>query len=255
MMPSLFIGHGSPLLAVQQNEYSNFLTELGKRFKPKAIVIFSAHWESEILSLTYTNDVLDTVYDYYGFPEEMYQIKYPAKGSIKVAHMLEKRFENAGIKTRREEKRGLDHGSWVALSHMYPKADIPVVQLSVHPFLSPKEQFNIGQALQGIGEEDILVIGSGTTVHNFRWFYPDATEPAKEAVEFDNWIIDKVQKRDINSLDRYIQLAPNAQLAVPRPEHFVPLFLAMGSGDENKKPVVINQTYEFGTMSNLCIEF
>jgi 4,5-DOPA dioxygenase extradiol len=255
MISSLFIGHGSPFLAVQQNEYSHFLTELGKRFKPKAIVIFSAHWESEIPSLTYTNDVLETVYDYYGFPEEMYQIKYPAKGSTDVAHMLEKRFENAGIKTRREEKRGLDHGSWVALSHMYPKADIPVVQLSVHPFLSPKEQFNIGQALQGIGEEDILVIGSGTTVHNPRWFYPDATEPAKEAVEFDNWIIDKVQKRDIKSLDYYLQLAPHARLAVPRPEHFVPLFLAMGSGDENKKPVVINQTYEFGTMSNLCIEF
>ncbi|HZH01805.1 MAG TPA: class III extradiol ring-cleavage dioxygenase [Flavisolibacter sp.] len=255
MIPSLFIGHGSPFLAVQQNEYSHFLTKLGKRFKPKAIVIFSAHWESEILSLTYTNDVLETVHDYHGFPEEMYHIKYPAKGSTDVAHMLEKRFENAGIQTRREEKRGLDHGSWVALSHMYPKADIPVVQLSVHPFLSPKEQFNIGQALKGIGEEDILVIGSGTTVHNLRWFYPDATEPAKEAVEFDNWIIDKVQKRDIQSLDHYLQLAPHARLAVPRPEHFVPLFLAMGSGGENKKPVVINQTYEFGTMSNLCIEF
>jgi 4,5-DOPA dioxygenase extradiol len=255
MMPSLFIGHGSPFLAVQQNEYSNFLTELGKRFKPKAIVIFSAHWESEILSLTYTNDVLDTVYDYYGFPEEMYQIKYPAKGSTEVAHMLEKRFENAGLKTKREEMRGLDRGTWVALSHMYPKADIPVVQLSVHPFLSPSEQYNIGKALQGIGEEDILVIGSGTTVHNFRWFYPDAIEPAKEAVEFDNWIIDKVQKRDIESLDHYLQLAPHAQLAVPRPEHFVPLFLAMGSRDANKIPVVINQTYEFGTTSNLCIEF
>lgn len=228
MMPSLFIGNGSPFLAVQQNEYSNFLSELGKQLKPKAIVIFSAHWESEILSLTYTDDVLDTVYDYYGFPDEMYQIKYPVKGSIDVAQLLEKRFKNAGIKTKREEKRGLDHGSWVALSHMYPKADILVVQLSVHPFLSPKEQYTIGKALQGIGNEDILVIGSGTTVHNLRWFYPDATEPAQEAVEFDNWIIDKVQKKDIESLDNYLQLAPHASLAVPRPEHFVPLFLAMG---------------------------
>ncbi|MEO2255444.1 class III extradiol ring-cleavage dioxygenase [Paenibacillus amylolyticus] len=255
MMPSLFIGHGSPLLAVQHNEYSNFLSELGKQFKPKAIVIFSAHWESELLSFTYTDDVLDTVYDYYGFPDEMYQIKYPAKGTIEVAQMLEKRFKNVGIQTKREEKRGLDHGSWVALRHMFPKADIPVVQLSVNPFLSPKEHHNIGRALQGIGDEDILVIGSGTTVHNLRWFYPEATEPAKEAVEFDNWIINKVQQKDVDSLDNYLQLAPHASLAVPRPEHFVPLFIAMGSGNENKKPVVINQTYEFGTMSNLCIEF
>jgi 4,5-DOPA dioxygenase extradiol len=255
MMPSLFIGHGSPFLAVQQNEYSNFLSELGKSIKPKAIVIFSAHWESEILTLTYTDDVLDTIYDYYGFPDEMYQIKYPVMGSTEVAQILEKRFKNAGIKTRREESRGLDHGSWVALRHMYPKADIPVVQLSVHPFLSPKDQYNIGKALQGIGDEDILLIGSGTTIHNFQWFFPDATEPIKEAVEFDNWVIDKVQKRDLNSLDNYLQLAPHARKAVPRPEHFVPLFIAMGSGDENKTPIVINQNYEYGALSNLCIEF
>ena len=255
MVPALFIGHGSPYLAVQQNEYSSFLRKLGESLNPKAIVIFSAHWESEVLSLTYTDDVLETVYDYYGFPDEMYKIKYPAKGSIKIAEILEERFKNAGTKTRREESRGLDHGSWVALRHMFPKADIPVIQLSVHPFLPPKEQFNIGKALRGIGNEDILVIGSGTTVHNFQWFFPNATEPVKEAVEFDNWLIDRIQNKDLDSLDHYTQLAPNARLAVPRPEHFVPIFIAMGSGDDNKKPVVINQTYEFGAMSNLCIEF
>ena len=255
MVPSLFIGHGSPYLAVQQNNYSNFLQTLGQRIKPKAIVIFSAHWESEILSLTYTDDVLDTVYDYYGFPDEMYQIKYPAKGSTTIAQHLEDRFHSSGIKTKREEKRGLDHGSWVALRHMYPEADVPIIQLSVNPFLSPKEQYQIGKALQGIGAEDILVIGSGTTVHNFNWFFPNATEPKHEAVEFDNWLIDNVKKRDLESLNEYLQLAPHAQLAVPRAEHFVPLFLAMGSGDEKGIPRVINQTYEFGAMSNLCIEF
>lgn len=255
MIPSLFIGHGSPYLAVQQNEYSQFLSNLGKRYKPTAIVIFSAHWESEILSITYTDDVLDTVYDYYGFPEEMYQIKYPAKGSTEVARVLEKRFMSAGIKTRREERRGLDHGTWVALRHMYPQADIPIIQLSVNPFLSPKEQYNIGKALQGLGEEDILVMGSGTTVHNFNWMFPHAKEPVKEAVEFDNWVINMVQKWELTSLDQYRQLAPYAHLAVPRPEHFVPLFIAMGSGDKNRTPKVLNQTYEFGSMSNLCMEF
>ena len=180
MVPSLFIGHGSPYLAVQQNEYSTFLSQLGKRYNPKAIVIFSAHWESEILSLSFTDDVLETVYDYYGFPEEMYQIKYPAKGSTRIAKILEERFKNLGIKTKREEKRGLDHGSWVALRHMFPKADIPVIQLSVHPFLPPKEQYYIGQAIQGLGDEDILVIGSGTTVHNFNWFFPEATNLLKK---------------------------------------------------------------------------
>ncbi len=255
MMPSLFIGHGSPFLAIQQNEYSDFLRKLGERLQPKAIAIFSAHWESEILSFTYTDDVLETIYDYYGFPEEMYQVKYPAKGSTKIAQILEERFKNAGIQTRREEKRGLDHGSWVALRHMFPKADIPVIQLSIYPFLPPKEQYNIGKALRGVGEEDILVIGSGASVHNLQWIFPDATEPMKEAVEFDNWLIEKVKERDLDSLNNYRQLAPHADKAVPRPEHFVPLFIAMGSGDENKTPIVINQTYEYGSLSNLCIEF
>jgi 4,5-DOPA dioxygenase extradiol len=255
LVPALFIGHGSPFLAVQQNEYSRFLRELGGRYKPKAIAIFSAHWESETLALTYTDGVLETVYDYYGFPDEMYRVSYPAKGSIEFAEILENRFKRHGIRTEREVKRGLDHGSWVALRHMYPDADIPVIQLSVHPYLTPKEQFNIGQALQGLGAEDILVIGSGTTVHNLRWFFPDATGPRPEAAQFDDWIIDKVQKRDIDTLDRYQELAPHARLAVPRAEHFVPLFLAMGSGDGNKTPVVLHRSYDFGTLSNLCFEF
>lgn len=255
MVPSLFIGHGSPYLAVQQNEYSSFLNQLGKRIQPKAIAIFSAHWESEILSFTYTDDTLETVYDYYGFPDEMYQVKYPAKGSKAVAEQLEKRFAKAGIQTRREEKRGLDHGSWVALKHLYPKADVPVVQLSVHPFLSPKDQYEIGKALRGCGDEGILIIGSGTTVHNFQWMDPNAKEPLKEAVAFDHWLIEKVRERDLESLNEYRRLAPYGRLAVPRPEHFVPLFIAMGAGDETKTPIVLNQTYEFGAMSNLCFEF
>lgn len=255
MVPALFIGHGSPMMAVQTNDYSRFLGELGQRFKPKAIAIFSAHWESEELALTYTDGILDTIYDFYGFPDELYQVKYPAKGSVAIAEILEDRFKREGIQTKREQKRGLDHGSWVALKHMYPNADIPVVQLSVNPYLTPKEQHRIGRALQGLGTENILVVGSGHTVHNLRWLFPKASEPKAEAVQFDDWIIDKVQKWDIDSLDRYTELAPHARLAVPRPEHFVPLFLAMGGGDENKAPIILHRSYEVGTFSNLCFEF
>jgi 4,5-DOPA dioxygenase extradiol len=255
VVPSIFISHASPYLAVQTNEYTKFLNDLGKNITPKAIVIFSAHWESEVLSITYTDDVLDTVYDYYGFPEEMYKIKYPAKGSIKLSEMLESKFADNGIKTNRETKRGLDHGSWVALKHMYPDANIPVVQVSVNPYLSVKEQYNIGRALQGIGKEDILVIGSGTTVHNLRQIFPNETKPRPEATEFDDWLIDKVQNWDMEALERYVELAPHARFAVPRAEHFVPLFNAMGSGDELKTAKVINRSYEMGTFSNLCFQF
>lgn len=255
MVPALFISHGSPYLAIQENDYTKFLSELGKRFNPKAIAIFSAHWESDVLSLTYTDDVLDTVYDYYGFPKSMYEVKYPAKGSTAIANLLEDRFKECGIKTQREHERGLDHGSWVALKHMYPMADIPIVQLSINPFLSVEEQYNIGKCLRDLGREDIMIIGSGTTVHNLRWIFPDAKETKPEAKAFDEWLIDNIQKRDINSLNNYKELAPHANLAVPRPEHFVPLFIAMGSGDENNIPTVINRSYEMGTFSNLCFEF
>lgn len=255
MVPSLFISHGSPLLAVKTNKYSNFLQDLGKRIKPKAIVIFSAHWECEVLSLTYTDGVLDTLYDYYGFPKEMYEIKYPAKGSTKIAIMLEERFINHNIKPKIEFMRGLDHGSWVALKHMYPDANIPVIQLSINPSLCVNEQYNIGKALRNLGEEDILVIGSGTTVHNLNWISPEEIPVKLEVVEFDDWLIEYVQKKDLNSLNSYLKLAPHAKLVVPRAEHLAPLFIAMGSGNENNTPKVINRTYEMGTFSNLCFEF
>lgn len=255
MVPSLFLSHGSPNLAIEVNKYTAFLNHLGKRITPKAIVIFSAHWESEILSLTYTNDVLDTIYDYYGFPKKMYEIKYPAKGSTEIALLLEEQFMNNNIKTKIELMRGLDHGSWIPLKHMYPNANIPVIQLSINPSLSIKEQYNIGKALRNLGQEDILVVGSGTTVHNLNWIFPGEVSVRPEAVTFDDWLINHIEKRDLDSLDSYLKLAPNAKLAVPRAEHFIPLFIAMGSGDKNNTPKVINRNYDMGTFSNLCFEF
>ncbi|MEY4480097.1 MAG: hypothetical protein RLZZ267_775 [Bacillota bacterium] len=255
MIPAMFLCHGSPFLAVQKNEYSHFLNQLGRKYTPKAIVIFSAHWESDVLSLTYTDDVLDTVYDYYGFPKEFYEVKYPAKGSKVVAELLEQRFADAGIATRREEVRGLDHGSWVMLKHMYPDANIPIVQLSVNEALSPKEHYAIGKALAGLEQEDILVIGSGTTVHNLRWIYFHDKNVRPEALAFDDWLIQHTSTWDLDTLDRYEELAPHAKLAVPRAEHFVPYFIAMGAADLTRKPTIINRSYEHGTFSNLCYEF
>lgn len=255
MVPSLFLSHGSPNLAIEVNKYTAFLNYLGKRITPKAIVIFSAHWESEVQSLTYTNDVLDTIHDYYGFPIKMYETKYPAKGSTEIALLLEEKFMINNIKTKIELMRGLDHGSWIPLKHMYPNADIPVIQLSINPSLSIKEQYNIGKALRNLGQEDILVIGSGTTVHNLNWIFPGEVSVRPEAVAFDDWLIKHIEKKDLDSLDSYLKLAPYAKLAVPRAEHFVPLFISMGSGDKNNTPRVINRNYDMGTFSNLCFEF
>ncbi|GAX91185.1 DODA-type extradiol aromatic ring-opening family dioxygenase [Effusibacillus lacus] len=254
MVPSLFLAHGSPMLAIETNEYTHFLANLGQRIKPKAIVIFTAHWETEVLTISSRDDVYETIYDFYGFPDELYTVKYPAKGSTQIASILEERFENQGINVKKDSVRGLDHGSWTLLSRMYPEADIPVIQISVNPYLSANEQFKMGQSLQGLGKEDILVIGSGVTVHNLRIIKWGQTTPEPWAVEFDDWLIDKIQNRDLDSIFQYEKLAPHARMAVPRPEHFVPLLIAMGSGDSQTKAKVIHRSYEAGTLSYLCFE-
>lgn len=254
MVPSLFLAHGSPMIAIQTNSYTDFLTELGAKFQPKAIVIFTAHWESEILTISSTDDTYETIYDFYGFPEELYQVTYPAKGSTKIANLIQSRLNAQGILTKLDTSRGLDHGSWTILKHLYPKANIPVVQVSINPFLSPKEQWSIGNALKGLGEKDILIIGSGATTHNLRLLKWGQQTPENWAVEYDDWLIQHITEKNNEKLFEYESLAPHQSLAVPRPEHFVPLFIAIGSGIM-EVPQVLYREYEMGTLSYLCFQF
>ncbi|GIP39485.1 dioxygenase [Paenibacillus sp. J31TS4] len=255
MMPSLFLAHGSPMLAIQDTPYTRFLEEYAQPLRPDAIVVFTAHWESEVLAITDTDDVYETIYDFGGFPDELYAIQYNARGSRKLASRLAERFRQAGIESRLDAQRGLDHGTWTLLHRMFPQADIPVVQLSVHPYLPPAEQYRIGEALRGLGEENILVIGSGVTVHNLRLVNWQARETEPWAAAFDDWLIGKTAERDLPSLYRYEELAPYAKQAVPRPEHFVPFFLAMGSGRPEQPGEVLFRGYELGTLSYLCFRF
>lgn len=254
MVQSLFLAHGSPMLALEDTEYTKFLESLGKSLTPKAIVIFTAHWEQEQLTISAIDGTYDTIYDFYGFPQELYKINYPAKGSGKLAAILKNQFAQAGINAELDVNRGLDHGAWTLLYKMFPKADLPVVQISVNPFLSPDKQYQIGGALKQLREEGILVIGSGVTVHNLRMVHWGGSEPEQWAVEFDDWLIEKMEEADFISLFNYETLAPHAKLAVPRPEHFVPLLIAMGSGD-SQTAKVIHRSYDLGTLSYLCCQF
>jgi 4,5-DOPA dioxygenase extradiol len=137
---------------------------------------------------------------------------------------------------------------------MYPQADIPVVQVSVNPELSMDKQYKLGEAIRSLGQEDILVIGSGSTVHNLGTVNWNATEPVQWAVEFDNWLIEKVENDDKEALFSYRDLAPYAKAAIPREEHIVPLFIAMGSGQSNT-PRLLHRSYAYGTLSYICFEF
>jgi 4,5-DOPA dioxygenase extradiol len=256
MLPGFFICHGAPSLALEQNDYTRFLRELKDEIeKPKAIAIFTAHWENDILSISSRDDAYETIYDFGGFDPELYSIKYPAKGSTEAASLIESLFHKQGIATRRDSERGLDHGSWVVLRLLYPEADIPVVHISVNPKLPMKEQYKIGQSLTELKNNGVLVIGSGGTVHNLRALKWGQKQPEHWAVEFDDWLIDKVEKWDLDSLFDYERLAPHARLAVPREEHFVPLYLVMGSCDDRRKPKLLHRSYDFGTLSHICFQF
>ncbi|MEC0372227.1 DODA-type extradiol aromatic ring-opening family dioxygenase [Paenibacillus chibensis] len=255
MLSPVFLAHGSPFTLFEESEFTRFLKRFGQENRPKAIVIFSAHFESETTTIAATDDVHEMVYDYYGFPEPFYQVKYPAKGSKVVASIVEERLKRNHIPVQMKY-RGLDHGVFPIMMHAYPEADIPIIPVSVNPFLPARQQIAIGEALKGLEEEGILVIGSGFVSHNLREFDRDKdATPRVWALEFRNWIREKVTARDIEALSRYDVLAPHAAMAVPRAEHFVPLLIALGSGSASRDVRVLFDTIEHGTGTTLSFQF
>jgi 4,5-DOPA dioxygenase extradiol len=258
MLPSLFIAHGAPLLAIENNDYTQFLTQLGQNLpRPKAVVLFSAHWESKDQKVSKV-DQYSTIYDFGGFDPALYSIQYPARGNYDIAMEIEDLFTQNGITFEAETTRGLDHGAWVILRLLYPNADIPVISMSVNPNLSPEEQYKIGKALSILRANDILIIGSGGTVHNLRVLKWDDNGQADQwALQFDNWLGHHLENWDLQSLFKYNSMAPNAEFAVPPygKEHFIPIFYAMGAADNNPKATLLHRTYRYGNLSHSVWQF
>ncbi|MFC0471456.1 DODA-type extradiol aromatic ring-opening family dioxygenase [Halalkalibacter kiskunsagensis] len=258
MIPSLFIAHGAPLLAIENNEYTQFLQQLGNTLpRPKAIVIFSAHWESQIQKVSRV-DEYETIYDFGGFPDALFQIKYPAKGDEEITKELEELFTSQGVSYEIETKRGLDHGAWGVLRMLYPNADIPVISMSINPHLSPMEQYRVGKSLSELREKDVLIIGSGGTVHNLGALnWEKDGEVDDWALEFDEWLASQLKAWDIEALFNYDSLAPNAQHAVPPYgiEHFVPIFYTMGAAGDHQTAKLLHRSYRYGNLSHSVWKF
>ncbi|WP_071392718.1 dioxygenase family protein [Bacillus tuaregi] len=259
MMPSLFIAHGAPLLAIEENEYTQFLRELGKAWpKPKAVVLFSAHWESVVQKVSDVEE-FDTIYDFGGFPEALYRIQYPAKGDQKITEEIKALFAQQRIPFEVDTMRGLDHGAWVVLRMLYPHADIPVISMSVNQRLKPEQHYEIGRALSALREQDILMIGSGGTVHNLRAVNWEMDGKGTEAwaAEFDEWIEQKLTSWETAELFNYETLAPHASFAVPPygKEHFVPLLYAMGAADASKRAKLLHRSFRYGNLSHSVWQF
>lgn len=232
MLPSLFISHGSPMLALQPGASGVALTRLAAELpKPRAIVVVSAHWESaELLVMSAAQP--QTWHDFGGFPPELYQMQYPAPGSPQLAQDILQRLKDAGLPARADERRPFDHGSWVPLSLMYPQADIPVVQVSLPSHHGAALQLQVGQALAGLREQNVLLLGSGSITHNLREldFHAEPENAAPWAAEFRDWMVDRLQRDELDALLDYRRQAPHARQNHPSEEHLLPLFFARGAG-------------------------
>lgn len=260
MMPSLFIAHGAPLLAIEDNSYTQALNQLPNLLprRPRAIVMFSAHWESFTQEVG-VMETFPTIHDFGGFPQALYEIQYPAKGDPEIAEETVALLQAAGVPVSLNQSRGLDHGHWVVLKKVYPEAEIPVVSLSVNPQLSVEQQYAIGKALSPLRAKDVLIIGSGGTIHNFS--YIDMRETSggafEWALEFEAWLQEKLTEWNVPDLAEYRALAPHADKAVPvyGSEHFVPLIYAMGAADDVRSAKRLHMSFRYGSLSHSIWQF
>lgn len=233
MLPSLFISHGSPMLALEPGASGPALQRLAAELpRPSAIVVVSAHWESREL-LVASAPRPETWHDFGGFPAALFAVQYPAPGAPELAAEIADLLSDAGLPANLDPQRPFDHGAWVPLSLMYPQADIPVVQVSLPSRMGPAFQGQVGRALAGLRARGILLIGSGSITHNLRELdWRAGPERATAwALEFRNWMVDKLAAGDDGALNDYRQQAPHAIRNHPSDEHLLPLYFARGAGE------------------------
>jgi len=240
MLPTLFLSHGAPSLPLTQAPAKQFLAALPGHLdeRPSAILIVSAHWETTVPTVNATG-INATIHDFGGFAAQLSQIQYPAPGSVQLAERVGDLLAAEGLPCRMDEARGLDHGAWVPLLLMYPKADVPVVQLSVQGRLGPAHHLAVGRALLALRHEGVLVIGSGSLTHDLSEFGSrrdevDAPEPGWVAA-FAAWIDAALVKGSTRELLAYRRLAPYAVKNHPSEEHLLPLFVALGAAGPGAK--------------------
>jgi 4,5-DOPA dioxygenase extradiol len=250
MLPSLFVSHGAPTLPLEDCPATDFLKSLaGTLPHPRAILAVSAHWDTEIPNVNHVA-INETIHDFYGFPEALYRLQYPAPGSFALADRTRELVACAGLQVGVDGSRGLDHGAWVPLLLMYPHADIPVVQLSVQSPLGPAHHIRLGRALTDLRKEDVLVLATGSFTHNLRTMNRsriDAPEPVWSQ-EFSAWIHGALVEGRTDDLVAYRRLAPHAAVAHPEDDHFMPLFVAYGAGGDAPKATRLHQSTTYGSL-------
>jgi 4,5-DOPA dioxygenase extradiol len=233
-MPVLYLSHGAPPLADDDTWTAELASWSADLPRPTSILMISAHWEEAPLALSATTKVA-LVYDFWGFPQRYYEVTYDAPVAPALAADVTKLLHGPGIPVHQDQSRGLDHGAYVPLVEMFPEADIPVLQMSM-PTLDPQKLFEIGRKIAPLREQGTLIVGSGFTTHNLRWFNPSAGSQAtapRASQEFDAWAAETMASADVDSMLDFLAKAPAAHEAHPRTEHFAPLFVSLGAAYES----------------------
>lgn len=250
--PTLFISHGSPMLAIEDSPARRFLQQLGESLpRPKAILVASAHWESSDSSAVSFAAHPQTIHDFGGFPAALFSIQYPAPGAPELAGQVAALLNAAHLPVKHSADRGLDHGAWVPLRLMFPAADIPVAQIALVRGAGPAEHERLGAALSVLREQDILVIGSGSLTHNLQEFRGQAIDtPAPSWVtEFSAWMHTALQNSAWDALRDYRQQAPFAERNHPTEEHLLPLFVARGAAGQAAHAERIHTSHQYGVLA------
>ena len=246
---SVFISHGSPMHALQAGPAGQAWKALGQRLpKPRAILISSAHWETQLPMLT-GSPKPETIHDFYNFPQPLYELRYPAPGAPELAQRAQALLKSAGIGASIDGARGLDHGAWTPLLYAYPEHDVPVVQISVQPDLGPRHHLQLGKILRPLADEGVLIIGSGHMTHNLRDWSRGAGNAQPYAREFAQWVKEKLEQHDFDALVDYRSRSPHGVRAHPTDEHFLPLFFALGAAPEQAKPERVYDAIDSGVLA------
>ena len=247
--PTCFISHGAPSFAIEQDELSDYLANLGQSLKSvKAILIVSPHWQTQQLEVMTTSKPA-TIHDFYGFPEALYSLQYPASGDPSLARQVIELLEKYGIKALENPSQGYDHGAWVPLLHLLPEHQLPVFEVSLPINFNPQMTFDLGKALASLREEGVMIIGSGGLTHNLYELQPKESKPAAYIQEFVSWMDDKVKSRDFEQLVNYRTLAPHSKRAHPTDEHLLPLYVALGCSDSNEELKIVENEIYYGILS------
>ncbi len=254
-LPSLFISHGSPMVALQPGAAGAFWQALGESLmRPRSVLCVSAHWNT-LTPLLGAAERPETIHDYYGFPAPMYQLSYPAPGAPALAQRALDLLRAAGIEAERDAAYGLDHGAWVPLRSFYPAADIPVAQLSVQPRRDARWHYRIGQALAPLRQEGVLILASGGATHNLSELDWSGGATPDWAEEFDEWLAVTLAAGRVEELLDWTRSAPHALRAHPSPEHFLPLFVGLGAAGSPARGERIYRDFSMGGLSMAAYRF